>query len=122
MNWKNDYAQDNRGIQSTIEFDLAVQKPQRFVISPKLLQFSRISVETICIGATGTAGTLTIHETNSATGSSALNYTTGTTVALGVNSNSYNKITDIASSYIAIEFPATVGAVGKIKLIITGKE
>lgn len=122
MEWKLDQAQDNHGMIAERTFNLAEEKPRKFLISPNFLRYTNISVEIVCEGATATSGNVTIHETNNSQGGNNGNYTTASVVALGVNSETYTKVNDILSRYIALEFPGTVGVVGKITVRIVGKQ
>lgn len=122
MNWKLDQAQDNRGLIVEHTFDLSKEKPRKYLVSPSLLMYSKISVEIVCVGCVGTSGIATIHETNVKNGQSTQIYTTAVTVALGVTTDAYEKVLNMMTSHIAIEFPVTIGVIGNMTVRIVGKD
>lgn len=123
MKWNFDHSHTSEGIQARVEFDLATNKPQKYVVSPNILRHKRISLEVICAGCTGSSGNITIHETNVAVGASGTVFTTAETIAVGVDSRNYLKVVaDIMTSHAAFEMPATLGSVGKVTLVLTAKE
>jgi hypothetical protein len=122
MNWKLDQSSDNHAAVIERTFDLANERPGKYLSTPSdFLRYTLFSVEVVCVECTGTSGNVTIHETNLPNGQGDGVYTTGVTVATGVNSSTYSKVTNILSNYLAVEFPATLGTVGHLTIRIVGK-
>lgn len=119
--WQIDHAQDNQGMMAEISYNLATEKPNKVLISPAFLFYKTCSVEVQCIGCTGTSGDVTLFETNNQQGSTTGSYTTGVTVALGVDSQNYSKVLNMAARHLALEFPSTLGILGKLIIRIVGK-
>lgn len=121
MNWNVDHSQSNRGKQFRLDFDLAEEKPQKFLCSPTLMEYKNISIEVVCASCTGTSGNITVHESNVKTGA-APRYSTTETIATGVDVANYLKLTaEIRSAYVHLEMP-TLGSTGRMSIIITAKD
>lgn len=122
MNWKIDHSQSNEGLQARLDFDLATDKPRKFVVSPNLLKYRAVSIELICASCTGTSGNVTVHESNIGTGAGP-RYSTTETVTTGVDVSNYLKLSaDVRSAYLHLEMPAGLGSTGRVTIILTAKE
>lgn len=106
-----------------IEINLADKSNLQTILTSRSLRpFSKVTVEVICVGATGTSGSIKLKESMNTSGTPSYVLPTSPAVATGVTSNNISSYETLGAEFLVLDMEGvTFGAVGTMIIKILAK-